>query len=130
MSLDLSGFRQNQIEIEGVEDEAVDIEEMPRTEEDIIEENKMLKENLECYKKLAENLQIEKNEYYGLICDYERCLHSHGINFKRWKEQYEKDYQKYGTHNKYDIEIIDQNMERTRALMRERRRQRKLMEGN
>lgn len=129
MSLDLSGGRQNQIEIEGVEDEPVNIEEMPRTEEDIIDENRILEENLECYKKLVADLQTEKNEYYGLICDYEKCLSSHGINFKRWKEQYEKDYQKYGTHDRYDIEIIDQNMERTRALMRERRRQRKLMEG-
>ena len=86
---------------------------MPRTEEDIIEENRILKENLEYFRKRVSELETAINIYHGMTSDYEKCLDSHGIDFKRWKEQYEHVYQKYGTHDKYDIEIIDQNMERT-----------------
>lgn len=128
MALNLIDNKHREIVIERGENEKIVIEEIPDTLEDIIEENKKLKESLEFYKKRVAELEIEKNKDFDLIRDYGDCVSAHGICFERWKQAYENESKKYGTHDKREIERIDRNIERTRALMKLRKQQKKIEE--
>lgn len=135
----------NEQQVEIFDSESFDVEETTKTEEDI------LRKDLRWYQKMYSRFQdnLAKARKYNsqmakqidVLRWYRRYVEENVTDFEQWKAnairkdeeaalERERIYQKYGTNNEFDIEYIDKNIERTRALMRSRREERRMEEEN
>ena len=128
----------NEQQVEIFDSESVDVEDV-------------LRKDLRWYKKMYSRFQdnlANARKYNSQMAKqievlrwYRRYVEENVTDFEQWKAntirkdkeaalERERIYQKYGTNNEFDIEYIDRNIERTRALMRSRREERKMEEEN
>lgn len=135
----------NEQQVEIFDSESVNEEETPKTEEDVL--RKDLRWYQKMYSRFQDNLakareyNSEMAKQINVLRWYRRYVEENVTDFEQWKAntirkdeeaalERERIYQKYGTNNEFDIEYIDKNIERTRALMRSRREEKRMEEEN
>lgn len=132
----------NERHVEIIDSESIDVEEIPPNEEDVLGDLRECQQKCDDYKKkLIERYEInyELNEQIGDLKWYKRYVDENVTDFEQWKAdairrdeeaalERERIYQIYGTNDESDIENMDRNMEKIRAIMRSRREKRNMEE--